>query len=99
MELSPDNLWDLAQVLMGPGGGVLGFVLAARGKFADVLHALDGIQKTLGEMRTVDALLGQRVATCEAEILELRRRTHDLAALVSRRHPSGEFPRSGGDEE
>lgn len=107
MDLNTDNWWDLAQLLLGPGGGVLGFVIAARGKFADVLSALDVIQKTLGEMRTTDALLGQRVTTAENEILELRRRMHDLANVVTarkladdmkaRRTQSGETPRGDGE--
>lgn len=103
MDINTDAVWDVAQLLLGPGGGVLGFILAARGKFADVLAALDGIQKTLAEMRTTDALLGQRVTTAEAEIAELRRRMHDLTNAVTgyklaedmagRRPPTGETPK------
>lgn len=85
MDLNSDTVWDLAQLLLGPGGGVLGFVVAARGKFADVLTALDGIQKTLAEMRTTDALLAQRMSAAEAEILDLRRRMHDMTNLVAGR--------------
>jgi len=107
MDVNQDNLWDIAQLLLGPGGGVLGFVLAARGKFADVLAALDGIQKTLGEMKTTDALLAQRVTTAEVEISELRRRMHDITNIVTglkladdlaaRRTATGETPRGGGE--
>jgi hypothetical protein len=103
MDLNSDTVWDLAQMLLGPGGGVLGFVLAARGKFADVLTALEGIQKTLAEMRTTDALLAQRVTVAEAEILELRRKQHDMTNIltglklaedrVGRRTQSGEIPK------
>lgn len=85
MDVNSETWLHIATLLLGPGGGVLGFVAAARGKFSEVLSALEGIQKTLGEMKTTDALLAQRVTSAEAEILELRRRTHDLYNMLGAR--------------